>query len=147
LEALARPRSAAQLRFRLWATYLAALVVLVMPTLLAVLARSAELMVSSLTLAFVGAWYIKQEGLSSLIPKVWARATDEEIVQLAEMAQLYPQVNALVHRVKGMNRPFRHLDWLQARAIELELGRAQTRRRALEALKALEAHAPLPPSI
>ncbi len=140
LKALARPLTAAQLRLRRWVTFAGtAAVFLLLPALAWQASLVVFLLASCVVLGLVLRWWLARLDGLHLIPPVWETATDQEIVQLAEMAHLYPEVARLLRAVGELGRQFTYQDWLQARAIELELGRAAVSRQAGQALQQLQA--------
>lgn len=140
LLALARPLTARELQLRRWVTAAARAAVFLLLPALAWQANLAVFLLAALVMLglLLRWWLARLDGLH-LIPPVWEKATDQEIVQLAEMAHLYPEVARLIRAVGEMERQFTYQDWLQARAIELELGRATARRQAGQALQQLQA--------
>lgn len=74
-------------------------------------------------------------------PRVWQTLGDAEMVRLLELARLYSQVGALVHQVNEQGRDFALQDWLQAQAIELQVGTALQALAAADAQRRLRAGA------
>ena len=138
-QGLDRALTARQLAWRKWATLaLAALLAALPGALLGLALQSIGVPPSSaLALAFA-ATAVAAVAVSVTwpfgLPRVWQPLGDAEMVQLLEMARFYSRVGALVHQVNEQGRDFTLQDWLQARAIEHQVGRDR------QAVAAVDAH-------
>ncbi len=69
----------------------------------------------------------------------WQPLGDAEMVQLLELARCCSGVGSLVHLVNEQGRDFVRQDWLQACAIEVEVGEQQQALKAIDAQRRLRA--------
>lgn len=83
-----------------------------------------------------GGGIVLERFLREAMPPVWRPVSDFEMVQLLEMARFYARVGSLVHQVNEQGRDFVYQDWLQARAIEIEVGKELLARDAQRMLQA-----------